>query len=567
MEHPVFAGLGYKRVEAIARNMRNIAAHLNHFGGIRLFRAGPSLVTAAFPFKLVEASFYFVRGQQWLPDPTVAVGFFPFRTDHAEGAIVPIAGGIYIGDRMLTDEELQKIGMTAVRDEAGEKITFPYLIPWGARVMMDPFYRVLWIGGQVLDRGTEYAFASPETHPFIPHSFQDVNLYVAACRRFSGESLDNLIDRVRAKLWSSWEKDSIDGEGVDFKVYRQRFSLMVILNVIADKLAEHNIARLFNSCGIQFKGCGAHYVGRWKNCMPDGSIALEEGEIVLGDSSGNGHYDPRIINRVGRAALVGTFGIYLDQIHQPPPASPDPVGGMLVQDTEAISRDLRLKSHGAVMGGISLASLRLLEAEAIRRQLGLPGYDSGDLYVLCRLAGTDTRRLSHFGDVEFYRKYILEGFGVYSSQAKIAHLTELAKNIGKNIRAAFACRFTVKKGIINGKASVSFTANNLSPTGAIFDSTELIPAKDIDECCELALCWIADLFRVAEAAGFYPGTFLQQTKIFEALFEGFAGLANEVSPSAMASLEVMDIEEIASHLAIFMVNTWKENIICNPFML
>lgn len=455
IEHRVFAGKSTVQMQELREHLKSVYQR-DVCGGIRLTTNGPHFVLYPQPLDMVETSFYFVRDHKW--DPAPSGEYFPFRMDHPEGAIVPLAGGIYIGQRKLSDNELETVGLTAVRDEEGNKITFPYFAHTKTRVLMDTWGRV------------------------------------------------------------------IPGEGE---------------------------SKSFLSCGLQFKGVGSSYCGRLAFINPDGSFPFRAGEGVL-------KRNWEIAAFVGFPELIDKYGIFLDQIHQPPPSSPDPVGGMIGHDIKSIEIDELLSKNGAVMACKSLSSIKLLEQSEIQNKLGLATYQSGDLYVLLRAAGKDTRRLSHLiKSPGFYKYYIKESYGDDFEAGRAKHLNTLCENMGKNIRAVLKCMLTISPRTANGKPVDPNTDGNLNPKGAIYDSSELVPAEDLDQVGDLISYWIKDLVELAENAELPYEEFIFDKGHMEILLKNIFGREIKLPPQLRTIFKEKGVARTIIDISFSCVEIWK----------
>ena len=302
-EHPVFAGVSYRQVAERARFIRSAKKKLNSYGGVILKGYDPCLVPSSQPFNIAEANFYLVHGQQWTPDPAIALGKFPLRTDCKEGAIVPVIGGFYIGNRKLSNAELQKAGLTPIRDMWGKMITFPYFVPDGARISMDVSYRCLQILGKIIDQGDACPLYPSNVEPFIPGKSGDLDIYINLYCHLASKSVGDLVAEVKNKLTKYWEDSSQNGDNIDFNIYKERFFWVTLLTVVSSFFAKTEKAQFFPSCALQFKGNGGQYAGRWQPYEADGNLILRPGEVVL-DSPDN---VKGIRSLVGSPALIGSL--------------------------------------------------------------------------------------------------------------------------------------------------------------------------------------------------------------------------------------------------------------------
>ncbi|MFA6169333.1 MAG: hypothetical protein WCW67_04255 [Candidatus Margulisiibacteriota bacterium] len=555
-EHPVFRGHTANQVEERARERRNTP--LAGVGGFCSTKDGPRLAYAPQKLLLAETAFYFVRGAKWEPDPLTALPNFSLRLDHKEGNIVPLTGGLYIKNRRLSDQELETLGLTPVRNNKGEKITFPYFCVWGTRVLSDPHHNFFPVYGAIKDLGKQFSLARIEDEPFIPKSMKDLELYISSFLNETGQNTTTTLASLEQQLENIWQNIPTDEEKIAWPIFSERFRWPAFARMMLRHFAPLGHAALYTGCCLQFKGAGANYVGHAVKPGQDGRLPLLPGEAVMPFYQADEWRGKEMV-MVGYPNLFEKFGLFLDQFHQPPPATADPVGGMIEADTEAIDRDRQLLASGAEVGGISLSRIRLLDQTAIRKFL--PDYDSGDLFVLARAVGNDTRRLAFLENAASYQLFIRDSFPEESFDAgREKHLANLAANLGKNIRAVLDCRLTCKFPLVDGHFKRPNTSNNLSPEGAIFDSTELIPADKLGDAGAIIACWLEDFFKVTEAAGLNQNNFGGNFELLGTIMENIFKAKGEFPEETQKTLAALTRREQIYSLSSTIINsymTWR----------
>jgi len=365
------------------------------------------------PFEIAKTHFYQAQGEAWRLQAGIDPELFPLIIGLPGGDIVPLAGGIYIGAKRLSDRILRGAGLRPATNLLGFKTRIPFMLEKNTRVIM-------W----------------PSLHEF---SFE---------------------------------------------------------------------SKLLKSIAIQFKGAGGQYHGRVVFSNPGKWLSVKQGETLLA-SPGESKEQMGTRQWVGYPDLIGRFGIFLDSIHQPPPSTPDPVGAILVNDTRALETDALLLRNGAVLAAFSIGSIRIMKQEDIATKLGLSNYESGDLYVLCRVLLTDTRRLYALFDSEVYKYFIEDDYGLDFEQGRQQHLITLTNNMAKNIRAILLSRLAMMPKLHQETRLRPATFLNFDPCGAMFDTAELEFTDDTKLVEQTIVFWLDDICKVMTAAGLeLPGDFL-----------------------------------------------------------
>ncbi|NQU16942.1 MAG: hypothetical protein HQ564_02655 [Candidatus Saganbacteria bacterium] len=558
-EHPVYAGTTFANT-IIARNrvLSDFQAASQVFfpAGLRLAEKSPvsHFCVSDLPLSIQEVGFYFVRGQKWDPLPNVRLPDFPFRHDHKEGAIVPLAGKIFIGQRELHDDDLRKVGLIPVTDDAGNKITFPFLSQSATRLIMDIFPQNIPLFGKIRETADEFGVLDKKYFPAFLESYEHLPFLI----KYSGIPLNDLVEQTRQKIKKEWEYLAEHSNAVEYNIFFERNRLSAIAGVLVESLSKTGQAEMLKACCLQFKGVGSEYRGRTAALNQDGLPDLLEGEEIIHTNETNPEFGLGKRSIVCDPKLSGKFGIFLDKAHQSPPASPDPVGGMIKTDTEAIELDNQLFEAGAFMGAMTVSAVRIVEESAIRNILGFGSYKSGDLYALARAPFADTRRLRFLIErPELYPLFIWEMYGSNFKEGRERHLMELAFNLGRNMRAVLKCGRTQKNAELKGGRPN--TADNLSTTGGIFDSTELRPARFWRETGAIISFWLDDYFDLAKSAGLSRETFFEAGRYFRPIFSGLSLSANgEMRPEAFEMFIRMKKNEAIYELTDNLLNLWSD---------
>ncbi len=277
-------------------------------------------------------------------------------------------------------------------------------------------------------------------------------------------------------------------------------------------------------------------------------------------------YDGRLTSQRTWArtpALLGRFGIFLDQIHQPYPMTPDPIGAITEYETGAIAKDELLKSYGAVLAVQNVSSIRLLKESDIHSVLGLTSYSSGDLHVTCQELLTETRRLTFLHDEDYYREYIEEVYGDDFDTGRQQHLTELFDNMARNIKAILLAKIAYKKEIYDEKLKPN-SASNLDPTGALFDTADLIETQNWEIIKKTVYLWLEDILEVVKASGLDPKEVILYSGTIQKMFFTIFGKDYEPrrinGPLHTYSQFDLPWEQIIGILSDQIVDNWKEFI-------
>lgn len=550
-ESAVFAGTTDEQVLRMAA--RNRAVDLRDAGGIRLAlgkTVGTSeLVPGVLPLECREVHFYHVEGAQWTPDPKFSLPTFPYRVDHgSRGGIVPVLGDFYVGERRLTDGELERMGLHAVRDEHGRKMTFPYFHPVGTRAIWDITYHPMFAFGLAVQRNaTQWQYHSAQSIPTLLTSSEKWHAYHARARI----TPHDMVRLARSRLEREWTQEGGETDTVRLEVFLKRNAIREMYNILFERLMEVGGMQVIPTVCLQFKGGGSRYHGRLVLSANGEPPHLQSGEQVLKviRTGPNGtHFF------VGYPSLVGKEGIFLGQMYQEPPCAPAPIGGALEFETCAIPNDAALFSMGGVPAGFSISAIRLIDYNRAAHVLGPSAVSAGDLYVIARAVCSDTRRLTEISRPVPYQNYIQATYGDDFLGGRQKHLELVARQLGKNINAILERKLKLK----DYGAHRPNTGGNLSVKGSLFDSGELEPAREYDECSQLICFWVEDFLGLAEAAGLNMRDLVSGPDIFSALMTNALRAEIALLPAMLEALATLPRNEAVREIAANILFNWKE---------
>ena len=360
-------------------------------------------------------------------------------------------------------------------------------------------------------------------------------------------------------------------EMIPHALYAERTRLNYWVHELAKILSEAGHAQDFLSCALSLKGVGSRYHGRIVAPDASGGFPLLPGEVVLDEEifGGKQNLGPRI--PVGFPDLLGREGLFLDQIYQPFSSYPAPIGAAMLDDTFAQALDLEIMGAGGVLGGITFSSLKLLEGKAIRQELGLEEYEGGDLFVVARAEGKDTRRLEEITlDANAYQQYIYERNPDDFLGERTKHLQQLAFNLGCNIHAALSLKLSCIEltdpllcGLYTGSNGPSRnTIGNLSPEGELFDSSELTKAASLTQTSGLVHYWIKDFYRALQIAGIPHKNFIHDPTFLVPLFHGALGepvmVLDEGSNARDSFAAEASKKDAVLRLTALLLTAWKK---------
>jgi hypothetical protein len=453
-----------------------ISASHDGLSGVHL--RGGNLVVSTFGTTLRCRDVRFLRlaGRQWHL-PAAQDLFQPFRTV-GDAIIIPFLGDFYVNGRRITEEELERMGATFLKDAQGGDVKLPAFVSGGRSLV---YFGRLKLPGFTTDEGGLCFFDSrEELEARLPNSLPTI-------RQATEESLRQTYE----------ESD----KSLTFDEFRRREEERAFFTIVVNGLSQAQPpgAEMLEGVAVQLKGTGLYeYLYHLVRKHPDGRIELAPGEAVARVSGVDPGEDASFAQR---QTYEGVSGIPLDVLHQF--YDKDPTGGLTSSEAD-VERDRRLLARGAVMGGVTLGWVVLFTKEQLDKALGFEsGMVSPQIVVSLRLVLRDSERLKVLaahnpnpGEPTEVFKHLIErdyGSSADFEDSMRDYLGRLSGNLGGNMRECLAEGLTVNEN--------QDTADNLTTYGGILDSRDFRRMRNRFQCFPLVFNWIRDLALVAGSAG------------------------------------------------------------------
>ncbi|MFH0862498.1 MAG: hypothetical protein V1875_05640 [Candidatus Altiarchaeota archaeon] len=499
LSHPASPGTGERVFSNPDLMVEDSALLAGGQGGVSGFKhvGGNQLEFSRFshPLSLRDVRFLRCRGRRW---DFVSAGssiYNPLKETDDE-AIVPLMGGIYVNGEDITqdEEKMRKLGLSFVKDDAGNDATHPAVVVGGRSVMWPYRCRLPALKTQA---GGYACVTSGQMRDTV----RKVGNHEAEAAY--SKALEDL-------LRAEW---GVANEGLSWEDYhRLHFAQIYIMEFIAQANQRGDeIGRVFPGVAVQVKGIGCHrYVYHFDRVEDDGTPTLQEGDVVLKSRKQSEQERMNLIMDhvfAQRPEYAGKSGILLDVHHEPFDNSPT---GAIYSEQKGIERAQVLWGAGAEMSEIPTGTMRLLTRVQIDEAEGRPTrMVCEEIVVSQKVIFDDTHRLELLAKGpktpeepnDDFKKLIERDFGTYTDGNRDRFLQGLCRVIGKNMRVCLTKRLTVT----NEQA----TADNLSIYGRIKDPQSFVDMVSRYQVRPLIRQWMTDAMDTYRAAGMPSDDFIK----------------------------------------------------------
>ncbi|MBM3309355.1 MAG: hypothetical protein FJY77_03790 [Candidatus Altiarchaeales archaeon] len=308
--------------------------------------------------------------------------------------------------------------------------------------------------------------------------------------------------------------------------YQQEYFNGTYSLLLAGALAKQQVLETRPVVAVTFKGLGGKYKLH---------VVKEPGPGEVDAGIKDPEAEKFGLKFVKKPEMEGLEGVFLDMTYQTD--VPRPIGGAHTKERLEIERDRKLAENGAVLSGMTIGAIKLLDRSQI------PELCIQEVGVTARIIFDDTRRAGIFQE-SFekgflnYRQYLRDRYDQHDPNASLErerdiHLNLMSRNLGTNMKAILDSGLNLPYDQI--------LVWNVSTEGGLVDTADLSQLKDPRHAMSLCVGVLRMMDELTCFTGLQHGDYFKSPH-FKTLVSSFIGEKQAERIASVAKTEVLDTD-------------------------